>query len=92
VSTVLLFGSANLHLEASRSGKSFISASSVNSAAHEWELDLDSSLFRQIPVGGERQFQFRIQAFNLPNNVVLGEPNNDINSGPGFRDDKRYCK
>ena len=47
-----------------------------------WELD--TSLFRGFPVGGERQFEFRAEAFNLMNNVVLGEPKNDFNSGPSF--------
>jgi hypothetical protein len=46
--------------------------------------DLDTSLFRLFPVGGERQFEFRAEAFNLLNNVVLGQPNADMNSGSSF--------
>ena len=46
--------------------------------------DLDSSLFRLFPVGEGRQFEFRAEAFNLFNNVNLGQPNNDINSGSAF--------
>jgi hypothetical protein len=37
--------------------------------------DLDGSLFRQIPIGEGREFQFRAEAFNLLNNVDLGNPN-----------------
>lgn len=54
---------------------------SLRSAPY-WNLDL--SLFRTFPVGGERQFEFRAEAFNLLNNVVLGQPNNDLNSGSAF--------
>jgi hypothetical protein len=46
--------------------------------------DLDTSLFRIIPVGGERQFEFRLEAFNLLNNKVLGQPFNDYNDGSQF--------
>jgi hypothetical protein len=46
--------------------------------------DLDTSLFRMFPVGEGRQFEFRAEAFNLLNNVDLGQPNNDLNSGPAF--------
>jgi len=46
--------------------------------------DLDSSLFRLFPVGEGRQFEFRAEAFNLLNNVDLGTPNNDLNSGTAF--------
>jgi hypothetical protein len=46
--------------------------------------DLDSSLFRLFPVGEGRQFEFRAEAFNLLNNVNLGQPQNDINSGSAF--------
>ncbi len=38
--------------------------------------DLDGSLFRQIPIGEGREFQFRAGAYNLLNNVDLGTPNN----------------
>jgi hypothetical protein len=46
--------------------------------------NLDTSLFRLLPVGEGRQFEFRVEAFNVLNNVNLGQPNNDINSGPAF--------
>jgi len=46
--------------------------------------DLDTSLFRLFPVGEGRQFEFRVEAFNVFNNVNLGQPKNDINSGPAF--------
>jgi Carboxypeptidase regulatory-like domain len=46
--------------------------------------DLDGSLFRSLPVSESRQFQFRAEAFNLLNNVNLGQPANDINTGQQF--------
>jgi len=46
--------------------------------------DLDSSLFRLFPIGEGRQFEFRAEAFNLLNNVVLGQPFNDLNDGALF--------
>ncbi len=46
--------------------------------------DLDTSLFRLFPVGEGRQFEFRAEAFNLFNNVNLGQPNSDLNSGSAF--------
>ena len=48
-----------------------------------WKLD--TSLFRQFPVGGEgRQFEFRAEAFNLFNHENLGQPENDITTGNLF--------
>jgi hypothetical protein len=47
-----------------------------------WNLDM--SLFRQFPVGEGRSFQFRAEAFNLFNNVNLGQPDSDFNSGKSF--------
>jgi hypothetical protein len=44
-----------------------------------WKLD--TSLFRQFPIGEGRQFEFRAEAFNVLNHVNLGQPANDINSG-----------
>jgi len=46
--------------------------------------DLDTSLFRLFPIGERRQFEFRMEAFNVLNNVNLGQPANDINSGRAF--------
>jgi Carboxypeptidase regulatory-like domain/TonB dependent receptor len=51
-------------------------------SARYW--DLDSSVFRQFPIGGERQLEFRAEAFNLLNNVVLGQPFRDYNQGSQF--------
>jgi hypothetical protein len=45
---------------------------------------LDTSLFRLFPIGEGRQFEFRAEAFNVLNKVNLGQPANDINSGPAF--------
>ena len=42
------------------------------------------SLFRQFPIGEGIRFEFRAEAFNLFNNVDLGQPNNDLNSGSAF--------
>jgi hypothetical protein len=40
--------------------------------------DLDGSLFRQFPLGEGRRFEFRAEAFNLLNNVDLGQPGVDV--------------
>jgi hypothetical protein len=54
---------------------------SLRSAGY-WELD--PSLFRQLPLGGQRQLEFRAEAFNLFNNVILGTPVSDLNTGAQF--------
>ncbi|HEX4021677.1 MAG TPA: carboxypeptidase regulatory-like domain-containing protein [Acidobacteriaceae bacterium] len=54
---------------------------SLRSAPY-WELD--SSLFKQFPIGEGRQFEFRAEAFNLLNNPVFGTPNTNINNGTAF--------
>jgi hypothetical protein len=46
--------------------------------------DLDTSLFRQFPVGEGRQFEFRAEAFNLANHVNLGQPDGTITDGASF--------
>ncbi len=46
--------------------------------------NFDTSVFRQFPVGEGRQFEFRAEAFNLLNEVVLNGPNGDYNSGTKF--------
>jgi hypothetical protein len=46
--------------------------------------NLDGSIFRQFPIGESRRFEFRAEAFNLLNNVDLGQPSNDLNSGAAF--------
>jgi hypothetical protein len=43
--------------------------------------DLDTSVFRQFPVGEGRQFEFRAEAFNLANHVNLGLPDNTLEDG-----------
>ncbi|HEX3660871.1 MAG TPA: carboxypeptidase regulatory-like domain-containing protein [Acidobacteriaceae bacterium] len=48
----------------------------------DWNLDL--SLFRLFPIENGRQVEFRAEAFNLFNNVVLGYPIADLNSGSSF--------
>jgi hypothetical protein len=55
-----------------------------NSIRGQSYWDLDTSLFRQFPVGEGRQFEFRAEAFNLFNNVDLGQPQNDLNAGAAF--------
>jgi Carboxypeptidase regulatory-like domain/TonB-dependent Receptor Plug Domain len=40
--------------------------------------DLDGSLFRVFPLGEARRLEFRAEAFNLLNNVDLGQPANDV--------------
>jgi hypothetical protein len=46
--------------------------------------NLDGSIFRQFPIGEGRRFEFRAEAFNLLNNVDLGQPSTDLNSGTAF--------
>ncbi len=46
--------------------------------------DLDSSVFRNFPVGEGRQFQFRAEAQNLANHVNLGQPDGSITDGQSF--------
>jgi hypothetical protein len=46
--------------------------------------NLDTSLFRQFPVGESRRIEFRAEAFNLFNHANLGQPNSDLNSGASF--------
>jgi hypothetical protein len=45
---------------------------------------LDSSVFRNFPVGEGRQFQFRAEAQNLANHVNLGQPDGNITDGQSF--------
>jgi len=55
-----------------------------NSLRNATYWNLDTSLIRSFPIGEGRQFQFRAEAFNLLNNVVLGSPQSDFNSGKSF--------
>ena len=51
-------------------------------SAPYWDADL--SVFRQFPFGESRRFEFRAEAFNLFNNVIFGQPGNDISSSSTF--------
>jgi hypothetical protein len=42
--------------------------------------NLDFSLFRSFPIGGARRLEYRLQAGNLFNHPVYGNPNGDITS------------
>jgi hypothetical protein len=47
--------------------------------------NLDTSIFRQFPVWGEgRRIEFRAEAFNIFNTVILGTPGNDISNLSSF--------
>ncbi len=47
--------------------------------------NLDTSIFRQFPFWGEgRRIEFRAEAFNLFNTVILGTPGNDISNASSF--------
>jgi hypothetical protein len=46
--------------------------------------NLDTSVFRQFPIGEGRQFEFRAEAFNLANHVNLGQPDGSITDGQRF--------
>ena len=45
-----------------------------------WQID--ASLFRRFPLFKESQaLEFRAEAFNMPNTVILGQPGYDISQG-----------
>jgi hypothetical protein len=47
--------------------------------------NLDTSIFRQFPFWGEgRRIEFRAEAFNILNTVILGTPGNDISNASSF--------
>jgi hypothetical protein len=47
--------------------------------------NLDTSIFRQFPFWGEgRRMEFRAEAFNVFNTVILGTPGNDISNVSSF--------
>jgi hypothetical protein len=47
--------------------------------------NLDTSVFRQFPFWGEgRRIEFRAEAFNVFNTVILGSPSNDISNTKTF--------
>jgi outer membrane receptor protein involved in Fe transport len=45
--------------------------------------NIDASLFRRFPFMETRAFEFRAEAFNAPNTVILGQPGNTITQ-PNF--------
>jgi hypothetical protein len=45
--------------------------------------NLDASLFRKFPFTESKSLEFRAEAFNMPNTVILNQPGNDI-SEPNF--------
>jgi hypothetical protein len=55
-----------------------------NSLRTEASWDLDSSVFRNFPIRGEKTLQFRAEAFNLANNGVFGYPASNYNQGKSF--------
>lgn len=46
--------------------------------------NLDTSVFREFPMGSDRHLEIRAEAFNLLNNVVFGVPTDDLNTGTKF--------
>jgi len=51
-----------------------------NSLLSDWGKNLDISLFRQFYIGSgeKRYFQFRVEAFNVLNNVVFNAPDSNL--------------
>jgi outer membrane receptor protein involved in Fe transport len=47
-------------------------------------VNIDAALAKQFRTGGERYFEFRIEAFNLTNTPSFGPPGRDINSPNTF--------
>jgi hypothetical protein len=45
--------------------------------------NMDASLFRRFPFMEGKAFEFRAEAFNLPNTVILGQPGSDL-TGANF--------
>jgi hypothetical protein len=45
--------------------------------------NMDASLFRKFPFTETKSLEFRAEAFNMPNTVILGQPQSDI-SGANF--------
>jgi hypothetical protein len=55
-----------------------------NSLRQAASWNLDSSVFRNFPLGESRRFEFRAEAFNVMNNVIMGTPNSNFNDGLAF--------
>jgi hypothetical protein len=47
-----------------------------------WNVDL--SIFRQFPIMERAKFEFRAEAFNLPNHPIWGQPSNDMADTANF--------
>jgi hypothetical protein len=48
-------------------------------------VNLDMSLFRAFPMGGDRRLEFRVEASNITNTPKFVNPNGDVNSGNFMR-------
>jgi Carboxypeptidase regulatory-like domain/TonB dependent receptor len=48
-------------------------------------VNLDMSLFRAFPMGGERRLELRVEAANVTNTPKFVNPNGDVNSGNFMR-------
>ena len=46
--------------------------------------NLDASLFRKFPFTETKSLEFRAEAFNMPNTVILSQPGSDISNAPTF--------
>ena len=42
-------------------------------------INLDASVIRSFPIWHEKQFQFRVESFNLFNHPIFGQPDRDVN-------------
>jgi len=47
-----------------------------------WNVDM--SIFRQFPIMERAKFEFRAEAFNLPNHPIWGQPSNDMADTANF--------
>jgi hypothetical protein len=54
-----------------------------NVLRNDWGRNLDLSMFREFPISESKKFQFRFEAFNFPNNVMLATPDTNPSS-PNF--------
>jgi hypothetical protein len=54
-----------------------------NSLRSEWFRNSDCSLLKRFPITDRAQLEFRVEAFNVLNDVVFAAPGNVIN-GPNF--------
>ncbi len=54
-----------------------------NALRSDWYKNVDVSVFRQFPVKESASFEFRLEAFNVLNDVVFAAPNSVVNA-PAF--------